>query len=86
LSDGYIYIYIYTYMIYTCTNNININEQSLAKMSLSNVATEKHVEEAVQLFKESTEDAASKGLMMEVCMCACMCVSVCMCMYMFTCI
>lgn len=43
---------------------IRISE-SLARMSLSNVATEKHVEEAVQLFKESTEDAASKGLMME---------------------
>lgn len=43
---------------------IRISE-SLAKMTLSNVATEKHVEEAVQLFKESTEDAASKGLMLE---------------------
>eukprot|EP00960_Hanusia_phi_P061766 764934-Hanusia_phi.AAC.1 len=43
---------------------IRISE-SLAKMTLSPLATERHVEEAVQLFKESTEDAASKGLMME---------------------
>ncbi|EKX46259.1 MCM5 DNA replication licensing minichromosome maintenance protein 5 [Guillardia theta CCMP2712] len=43
---------------------IRISE-SLAKLTLSPLATERHVEEAVQLFKESTEDAASKGLMME---------------------
>mmetsp|Transcript_23039 Transcript_23039/g.55051 ORF Transcript_23039/g.55051 Transcript_23039/m.55051 type:complete len:807 (-) Transcript_23039:257-2677(-) len=43
---------------------IRISE-SLAKITLSPIATERHVEEAVQLFKESTEDAASRGLMQD---------------------
>jgi len=40
---------------------IRISE-SLARTTLSPVATERHVEQAVQLFKESTEDAASRGV------------------------
>mmetsp|Transcript_57710 Transcript_57710/g.135451 ORF Transcript_57710/g.135451 Transcript_57710/m.135451 type:complete len:766 (+) Transcript_57710:89-2386(+) len=43
---------------------IRISE-SLARATLQPVATERHVEQAVQLFKQSTEDAASRGLMME---------------------
>ncbi|KAG0170098.1 minichromosome maintenance protein 5 [Apophysomyces sp. BC1034] len=39
---------------------IRISE-SLAKMTLSNVATEKHVDEAIRLFKFSTMDAVQSG-------------------------
>lgn len=39
--------------------------ESLAKLCLSPIATELHVQEAVQLFKMSTEDAASRGLILD---------------------
>ncbi|KMV65930.1 minichromosome maintenance protein [Encephalitozoon cuniculi EcunIII-L] len=39
--------------------------ESLAKMELSQIVTEKHVEEAIRLFKVSTMNAVSQGHMLE---------------------
>lgn len=39
--------------------------EALAKMELSHVVTERHVEEAIRLFKVSTMDAVSQGHMLE---------------------